>query len=64
MNKMIDLFMAQGNSAMVSTWKSRMKNRWGLYGPIYFKEMKANGKVSPGVYRFPQNPVWNRDQQW
>ena len=63
-NKMIDLFMGQGNSAMISTWKSRMKNRWGLYSPIYFTEMKANGEVSPGVYRFPQNPVWNRDQQW
>ena len=64
LEKMIDLFMAQGNSAFVSTWKSRMKNRWGLYSPIHYVEQQANGEVSAGVYRFPQNPVWNRDQSW
>ena len=64
LNKMIDLFMAKGNSSFVNTWKSRMKNRWGLYSPIHYVEMQANGEVSAGVYRFPQNPVWNRDQAW
>ena len=64
LEKMIDLFMAQGNTAFVNTWKSRMKNRWGLYSPIHYVEMQANGEVSAGVYRFPQNPVWNRDQSW
>lgn len=60
--QMIDDFMSQGNSGFVSTWKSRIRNRWGLYNPIHYVELRSNGEVEPGVYRFPQNPVWNRDQ--
>jgi hypothetical protein len=33
---------------------NRIKNRYGLYCPIYFKELRAN------KYLIRQNPVWDR----
>ncbi|MCR5821231.1 MAG: RagB/SusD family nutrient uptake outer membrane protein [Bacteroidaceae bacterium] len=39
-----------------SAIKTRIKNRYGLYSPIYYKELKAN------KYIIPQNPVWNREK--
>lgn len=38
------------------TLYNRFKNRWGLYCPIYYEEVKAsNGKIL-------QNPVWNKSR--
>lgn len=38
------------------TLYNRFKNRWGLYCPIYYEEVKAsNGKIQ-------QNPVWNKSR--
>lgn len=58
---------ADGVSKMVKNWLAkgaygrlapnlinRIKNRYGLYCPIYFKELRAN------KYLIRQNPVWDR----
>ena len=38
------------------TLYNRFKNRWGLYCPIYYEEVKAsNGEIL-------QNPVWNKSR--
>ena len=38
------------------TLYNRFKNRWGLYCPIYYEEVKASrGKIL-------QNPVWNKSR--
>ncbi len=53
---MVDQFLANKNGKMAQTWKNRLKNRWGLYNPIYYKELSA----SKGLLL--QNPNWNRDK--
>ena len=43
-------------SSLYTTLKNRMKNRYGLYCPIYYMEVKAsNGEIQ-------QNPVWNKSK--
>lgn len=55
--KMIDNFLGKGAySRQISVLKNRIKNRYGLYCPIYYMELRAN------KYLFPQNPVWNREK--
>lgn len=53
---MIDNFLSATYSKLASTLKNRIKNRWGLYSPIYYMEIKAsNGALK-------QNPNWNREK--
>lgn len=55
--KMIDNFLGKGSyGKLVSVLKNRIKNRYGLYNPIYYMELRAN------KYLFPQNPTWNREK--
>lgn len=54
---MIDNFLGKGAySRMIPVLKNRIKNRYGLYCPIYEMELRAN------KYLIPQNPVWNREK--
>lgn len=53
---MIDEYLATTYPSMKATLKNRLKNRYGLYSPIYYMEIKAND------YLIPQNPVWNREK--
>lgn len=55
--KMIKDFLGTGGSASyATTLENRMKNRYGLYCPIYEEEVKAsNGLIQ-------QNPVWNKSK--
>ncbi len=55
-NDMIHDFLAVTQPTMEQTLKNRIKNRYGLYCPIYYMELKAND------YKIPQNPVWNREK--
>lgn len=57
MSAMVDQFLGVGsNSAFASTLINRFKNRYGLYCPIYYMEVKAsNGQIE-------QNPVWNKSK--
>ena len=54
---MIKVFLGAGsNSGFASTLVNRFKNRYGLYCPIYYMEVKAsNGNIQ-------QNPVWNKSK--
>ncbi len=53
--KMVDNYLAKGAYSRLSqNLKNRLKNRYGLYCPIYFKELRAN------KYLIRQNPVWDR----
>lgn len=54
---MVDQFLATGSSASyATTLTNRFKNRYGLYCPIYYMEVKAsNGAIE-------QNPVWNKSK--
>lgn len=55
--QMVTTFLANSvNSNMVSTMKNRIKNRYGLYCPIYYQELRAN----KGILK--QNPVWDREK--
>ncbi len=57
--EMIDNFLSKGAYSKdpgKAVLKSRIKNRYGLYSPIYYMELRAN------KYLFPQNPVWNRQK--
>lgn len=55
--KIVDNFLAKGAySRQSSTLKNRIKNRYGLYSPYYYMELRAN------KYLFQQNPVWNREK--
>ena len=57
MTKIVDNFLAKGAySRLASTLKNRIKNRYGLYSPYYYMELRAN------KYLFQQNPVWNREK--
>lgn len=54
MEKMVAQFMEKAYSQ--NTFKQRWKNRYGLYCPIYYKEIQAsNGALK-------QNPVWNHSK--
>lgn len=54
-SKMVTNYLGKGAyNKLVSNLKNRIKNRYGLYCPIYFKELRAN------KYLIHQNPVWDR----
>lgn len=54
MEKMVSQFMEKAYTQ--NTFKQRWKNRYGLYCPIYYKEVQAsNGALK-------QNPVWNHSK--
>ena len=56
MKTMVEAFLGTGQSQMVTTLTNRFKNRYGLYCPIYYMEVKAsNGAIE-------QNPVWNKSK--
>lgn len=57
MKTMVEAFLGTGSgSSYVSTLTNRFKNRYGLYCPIYYMEVKAsNGAIE-------QNPVWNKSK--
>lgn len=56
MIKMVDTFMRNAYSNYYTTLKNRFKNRYGLYCPIYYMDVKASkGKLL-------QNPVWNKSK--
>ena len=54
---MVKEFMNNTYSSMESTLTNRIKNRYGLYCPIYEKERQAS------EYKIDQNPVWNREKE-
>lgn len=57
MSAMVEQFLAAGsNSSFATTLTNRFKNRYGLYCPIYYMEVKA----SDGAIE--QNPVWNKSK--
>ena len=54
--KMITDFLGKSFPKDEQTLKNRIKNRYGLYSPIYYMEKKANhGTIE-------QNPVWDREK--
>ena len=57
MSAMVDQFLGTGsNASYATTLTNRFKNRYGLYCPIYYMEVKAsNGAIE-------QNPVWNKSK--
>ncbi|MCR4995028.1 MAG: RagB/SusD family nutrient uptake outer membrane protein [Bacteroidales bacterium] len=55
--QMVDNYLAKGNySKLAPNLKNYIKNRYGLYCPIYYKELRAN------KYLIRQNPVWDRQK--
>ena len=54
--KMITDYLSKAYPTIEQTLKNRIKNRYGLYCPIYYMEKKANHN------RIPQNPVWDREK--
>lgn len=54
---MVEGFLKAGsNSSLATTLKNRIKNRYGLYNPVYYMEVRAsNGAIE-------QNPVWNKSK--
>ena len=57
MTAVVQLFLGTGsNASYATTLTNRFKNRYGLYCPIYYMEVKAsNGAIE-------QNPVWNKSK--
>ena len=57
MSAMVELFLGSGsNASYATTLTNRFKNRYGLYCPIYYLEVRAsNGAIE-------QNPVWNKSK--
>ncbi len=56
MRKMVDDYLKTTYSSLYTTLKNRFKNRYGMYCPIYYMEVKAsNGAIT-------QNPVWNKSK--
>lgn len=53
---MVKEFLISTHSDLESTLKNRIKNRYGLYCPIFYKELQASN------YQIEQNPVWNREK--
>jgi len=57
MTAMVEQFLASGSQQnYATTLTNRFKNRYGLYSPIYYMEVKA----SEGAIE--QNPVWNKSK--
>ncbi len=56
MKKMVDDFFKAANPTYATTLQNRFKNRWGLYNPIYYMDIKASN------YAIRQNPVWNKSK--
>lgn len=57
MTAMVEQFLASGSQqSYATTLTNRFKNRYGLYCPIYYMEVKA----SEGAIE--QNPVWNKSK--
>ena len=56
MRDMMDDFLksAYSQESVARTVANRMKNRYGLYSPVFYMELRANH------YKTKQNPVWNR----
>ena len=53
---MVETFLQNTYSSLYTTLKNRFKNRYGLYCPIYYMEVKASdGNII-------QNPVWNKSK--
>ena len=56
MKAMVDAFFGSSGTSLATTLTNRFKNRYGLYCPIYYMEVKAsNGAIE-------QNPVWNKSK--
>ena len=58
MEAMVELLLggSSSNNNFATTLINRFKNRYGLYNPIYYMEVKAsNGAIE-------QNPVWNKSK--
>ena len=55
-NAMVSTFLAKTYTSMEAPLKNRIKNRYGLYSPIYYMEIRANNGL------MQQNPVWNREK--
>ena len=54
--KMVNDFMQNSVQKLATVLAHRFKNRYGLYCPIYYMEVKASeGKIT-------QNPVWNKSK--
>jgi len=53
---MAETFMKNTYSSLWTTLKNRIKNRYGLYCPVYYMEVKA------GEGKILQNPVWNKSK--
>ena len=53
---MVETYLKNAYSQYYITLKNRFKNRYGLYCPIYYMEVKA----SEGAIK--QNPVWNKSK--
>lgn len=57
---MVNDFMSRTfSSSLCAALKNHMKNRYGLYNLIYYKEIQAS-KDANGVQHIEQNPVWNK----
>ncbi|MBQ0020889.1 MAG: RagB/SusD family nutrient uptake outer membrane protein [Bacteroidales bacterium] len=57
---MLETFMGNTlQSNQVTSLRNHMKNRYGLYNLIYYKEIQAS-KDDKGVQHLEQNPVWNK----
>ena len=57
MTAMVELYLGAGaNASYATTLTNRFKNRYGMYCPIYYMEVKA----SDGAIE--QNPVWNKSK--
>jgi len=54
--KMVADFLSKAFPKDEQTLKNRIKNRYGLYSPIYYMEKKANHGM------IEQNPVWDREK--
>ncbi len=54
--KMITDYLSKAYPTIEQTLKNRIKNRYGLYNPIYYMEKSANHS------KIPQNPVWDREK--
>lgn len=54
--KMVEKYLKNAYQSYYTTLKNRFKNRYGLYSPIYYKEVQANFGV------VEQNPVWNKSK--
>ena len=53
---MVETFMQKTYAKLYKVLKNRFKNRYGLYCPIYYMEVKASdGNIT-------QNPVWNKSK--